>query len=93
MIYVALGIAAAAGGYWYYTHPEDVSATKKKAQANEAEVIRKGRESVDSFKARADDVYQRGQARYDETKVCSSWQLSSSLPSTGLTARMPVKTN
>jgi hypothetical protein len=67
MMYVAIGIAAAAGGYWYYTHPEDVNATKRKAKANEEEMIRKGRESVDAIKARTEDAYQRGQA---ETKVC-----------------------
>jgi hypothetical protein len=73
MIYVALGIAAAAGGYWYYAHPEDVSATKNKAKADEEEMIRKGRQSVDAAKAHADDAYQRGQATYDETKVCLTW--------------------
>jgi len=77
MMYLALGIAAAAGGYWYYTHPEDVNATKKKAKVNEAEVIREGRESVESVKARADDIYQRGQARYDETKDVGQDKLAS----------------
>jgi hypothetical protein len=70
MIYVALGIAAAAGGYWYYTRPEDFNAAKKKAQEAEEEAKREGRESVNAVKARADDAYQRGQAKYDETKVC-----------------------
>ena len=76
MIYAALGIAAAAGGYWYYTHPEDVNAAKKKAEADE--VNRRGRESIDAVKARADDAYQRGQAKY-ETKVCLNSRLSSIL--------------
>ena len=84
-MYVALGITAAAGGYWYYTHPEGVNATKKKVELNEREVIRKGREFVDSVNARADDAYQRGQARYDEIKVCWTWQLSRFLSSIGIT--------
>jgi hypothetical protein len=69
-IYVAIGIAAAAGGYWYYTHPEDANALKRKAKVEEQEMLRKGRESIDAVKAHADDAYQRGEARYGEAKVC-----------------------
>lgn len=39
-------------------------------------MLRKGRESVDAVNARADDAYQRGQARYGEAKVCLSNGLS-----------------
>lgn len=77
MLYVALGIAAAAGGYWYYAHPDDVNKAEKKVKAEEEDMIRKGRDSVDSAKARAGDAYQRGQARYDETKDVGQDKLTS----------------
>jgi hypothetical protein len=62
LAYVALGIAAAAGSYWYYTHPED-------AKAQQKDILRKGHQSVDAVKASADGAYQRGQTAFDESKV------------------------
>lgn len=68
-MWVALGLAGAAGAYWYYANPNDATALKRKAEADAEEMKRKARESVDAGKARADDAYKQSQAKYDDAKV------------------------
>lgn len=70
ILYGALGLAAAAGAYYYFTG-EDVGNLQKKAKEDQEAMSRKAHESVDAGKARADDAYKQAQGKYDEIKASS----------------------
>jgi len=70
-LWLGLGAAGVAGvAYYYYTQPDDAKALQANAKKHEEEAKAKTREAVDAAKARGDDVYKKGQLRYEDAKVC-----------------------
>lgn len=70
LMYVALGLAAAGGAYFYFKNPEDVQDLKAKAKQEAEQVKQKGRETVDDVKTRGEETLRRGEVEYDQVKVC-----------------------
>lgn len=70
LMYVALGLAAAGGAYFYFKNPEDVQDLKVKAKREAEQVKQKGRETVDDVKTRSEETLRRGEVEYDQVKVC-----------------------
>lgn len=68
-MYVALGLAAAGGAYFYFKNPEDVQDLKAKAKREADQVKQKGRETVDTVKTRAEETLRQGEVEYDQVKV------------------------
>lgn len=71
LLYTALGITAIAGGYYWFSNANDADTLGHKAKADEEEMKRRARESIEAGKARVDDAQQQGQQKYDEAKVCT----------------------
>jgi len=69
-MYVALGLAAAGGAYFYFKNPEDVQDLRVKAKQEAEQVKRRGRETVDAVKSRAGETVRDGEVEYDQLKVC-----------------------
>jgi len=69
-MYVALGLAAAGGAYFYFKNPEDVQDLKVKAKQEAEQVKRRGRETADAIKSRADETVRDGEVEYERLKVC-----------------------
>ncbi|KAG6857764.1 hypothetical protein H0H87_004180 [Tephrocybe sp. NHM501043] len=69
LLYSVLGVAVAAGTYYYYANPYDVNAAKEKARRDQEEMEKRARETLEAGKARADDAYKQGQAKYDAVKA------------------------
>lgn len=68
-LYVALGTAALAGGYWYYSHPDEAAALEKKAKAEEEEIKKKAKELQETAGARVETLRKQGQAKVEQAKV------------------------
>lgn len=54
LVYVALGLAAAGGAYFYFNNPQDINA---KAKRDSEQVKQKGVETAEATKSRVDDAY------------------------------------
>jgi len=69
-MYVALGLAAAGGAYFYFKNPEDVQDLRVRAKRDAEQVKQKGQATVDAVKTRGEETLRHGQAEYDQIKVC-----------------------
>lgn len=56
LVYIALGLAAVGGAYFYFNNPQDIN-----AKANREQVKQKGVETAEATKSGVDDAY--GQAK------------------------------
>ena len=69
LLYVALGLAAVGGAYFYFKNPDDDQDLKAKATREAGQRKQKGSESVDAVKTRADKILRYGEAKYDQVTV------------------------
>lgn len=69
-MYIALGLVAAAGAYYYFRDTDEAQELKNKAKAEQDHMKSKGSEFADTVKGRAEDVKQQGKAKWDQAKVC-----------------------
>ncbi|PPQ93665.1 hypothetical protein CVT25_012724 [Psilocybe cyanescens] len=69
LMYTALGLAAAGGAYMFFKNPDEVNDLKAKARHDEEILKKGGRDIVDAAKARADDTYRQGEAKFDKLKA------------------------
>jgi hypothetical protein len=56
LLYVALGLAAAGGAYFYFNNPEDVKDLKDRAQREATELKQKGKDTVEDAQNKADQL-------------------------------------
>ncbi|PPQ96811.1 hypothetical protein CVT26_006212 [Gymnopilus dilepis] len=68
LLYLALGVGAAGGAYYYLKDSGEAQDLKDKAKKDEEIVKHKGQEAIDAAKARADDAYRQGQVKLENTK-------------------------
>jgi len=68
LLYALVGVLAiGGGGYYYYTQePEKVDHLK----AKEEKLKQKSLETHDSAKSKTNSVLRKGEAKYDDVKVC-----------------------
>ncbi|KAJ4483687.1 hypothetical protein J3R30DRAFT_1818208 [Lentinula aciculospora] len=69
LLIATLVAAVGAGGYWYYSNPNEVATLESKAKKDEEEAIKKAREAGSAGKARIEDAYKIGQLKFDEAKA------------------------
>lgn len=53
----------------YFKNPDEVNDLKAKAKQDQEILKHKGRDALDEAKARANETYQRGEAKLDKLKV------------------------
>jgi hypothetical protein len=52
LVYIALGLAAVGGAYFYFNNPQDIN-----AKTNREQIKQKGVETAEATKSRVDDAY------------------------------------
>ena len=72
LLYVAVGLAAAGGAYFYLSNPEDVQDMKDRARREATELKHKSKETADAAKSRAENVLNTGEGKFDQARVCIS---------------------
>jgi len=75
LMYVALGLAAAGGAYFYFKNPDDVQDLKAKATREAEQVKQRGRENMDTVKTRADETLRHGETKYDQVAAMGKEKL------------------